>query len=140
MDKGTDADAAQSKLQQPFTAPAIRLQSAKDAFVSVLEKVGANLPKRDSLDERILNDVRNRIGRFVDVQGGFPHGTAYQLTVNAWPTLQSTTAPKDSDLDGMPDEWESRYGLNPADPSDAAGYKLSKVFTNVEVYLNGLVK
>jgi len=75
----------------------------------------------------------------VDVQGGYAHGTPYELTVNAWPTLKTTTPSQDTDKDGMPDDWEKKNGLNISDPSDAATYTLSKQYTNVEVYLNSLV-
>jgi hypothetical protein len=60
--------------------------------------------------------------------------------VNAWPALKSLPAPADTDKDGMPDEWEKKNGLNPNDASDASGYKLHKFYTNLEVYLNSLVK
>ena len=49
--------------------------------------------KRDTLDERIINDVKNRTGKLIDVQGGYPHGTEYEKTVNAWPNLKSMPAP-----------------------------------------------
>ena len=140
MEKGTEADALQSKLEKPFTGVDINTQRAADAYNSVLKNAGAILPKRDTLDERIINDVKNRSGRIIDVQGGYPHGTDYNLTVNAWPHLKSLPAPKDTDQDGMPDVWEKKNGLNPGDPSDASGYKLNKQYTNIEVYLNSLVK
>jgi hypothetical protein len=84
--------------------------------------------------------VRNRTGRLIDVQGGYPHGTEYQKTVNAWPALKSLPAPEDSDKDGMPDDWEKRNGLNPTDAADASSYKLDKSYTNIEVYVNSLTK
>lgn len=40
----------------------------------------------------------------------------------------------DADGDGMPDEWEKRFGLNPNDPSDAALDKDSDAFTNLEEF------
>jgi pectate lyase len=140
LEKGTEAEASQSKLQTPFSAPPITLHSATEAYTLVLEKVGANFPQRDTLDERILRDVRNRSGRFVDVQGGYAHGTPYSVSSNAWPALHSDSSPRDGDQDGMPDEWEKKNGLNPADASDAAQFKLSKAYTNIEVYLNSLLK
>jgi len=123
-----------------FQLIAVNTQSASDAYQSVLKSVGANLPARDTLDQRIIGDVKNRRGRLIDVQGGFPHGTAYEQTVNAWPTLKSTPAAKDSDNDGMPDEWEKKNGLNANDATDASGYKLNKQYTNIEVYINSLAK
>jgi len=140
MDKGNEEDAAKAKLSQPLPAPTISLQKASEAYVLVLKNVGATLPQRDTMDERIIKEVQNRTGRFIDVQGGFPHGTEYELTVNAWPKLNSTPAPKDSDSDGMPDEWETANKLNPNDAADAAGFSLNKFYTNVEVYINSLVK
>ena len=92
------------------------------------------------MDQRIIGNVVNRTGTIIDVQGGFPHGTAYELTLNAWPALQSMPAPADADQDGIPDAWEKKHKLNPADASDASGFTLHKQYTNLEIYLNELVK
>jgi hypothetical protein len=132
---GTDADKKETIVNEAFPAEAIPDQSAIKAYEQVLYGAGATRPNRDTLDRRIIQDVMHRKGRFIDVQGGFPHGTEYSLTVNAWPALKSLPAPTDTDKDGMSDEWEKRLGLNPADPSDAANYKLSKDYTNIEMYL-----
>lgn len=51
--------------------------------------------------------------------------------------MRSMPAPADTDDDGMPDAWESRYGLNPADASDSAMDKDGDGYPNVEEYLNG---
>lgn len=115
----------------------VTTETAVSAFESVLLKAGCSLPNRDTLDQRIVNDVRNRSGRIIDVQGGFPHGTDYALTVNAWPALASTTAPADSDHDGMPDSYETANGLNSADAADRNGYAANG-YTNLENYLNSL--
>jgi hypothetical protein len=139
MEKGTNEDALKSKLEKPLRVIPVIAQSAEDAYHLVLKNTGAVLPKRDTLDERIINDVTNRTGRFIDVQGGFPHGTDYALTVNAWPELKSQPAPADIDKDGMPDQWEKKHGLDSANPKDASLYTLSKQFTNIEVYINSLV-
>ena len=40
----------------------------------------------------------------------------------------------DADGDGLPDEWEKRFGLNPHDPADAELDKDSDGFTNLEEY------
>ncbi|MCW3078937.1 pectate lyase [Segetibacter sp.] len=138
MNDGTAADAEQAKAATAFSAEQVQTQSATDAYLLVLQYAGASL-RRDTLDERIINDVKNRQGRLIDVQGGYPHGTPYELTVNAWPALKSLPAPTDTDQDGMPDEWEKKNTLNPNDPSDATLNTLHKHYTNIEVYLNSLV-
>jgi pectate lyase len=135
---GTEADKKEAVIDKPHPAEAIPLQAAKDAYDAVLISVGASF-KRDTLDERIIAEVKNRTGRMIDVQGGFPHGTEYELTINAWPALKSLPAVADTDKDGMPDEWEKRNGLNPGDANDATGYKLHKTYTNIEVYINSLL-
>lgn len=43
----------------------------------------------------------------------------------------------DSDGDGIPDEWEKRYGLNPNDPNDANADADGDGFTNLEEYQAG---
>lgn len=131
-------DTALVKALVPFDLGyALNVQSATDAFDAVLLGAGATLPRRDTLDQRIANDVRNRTGRIIDVQGGYPHGTAYSATVNAWPTLNSTAAPVDTDHDGMPDAWEASHSLNPNDASDRNTYDGSG-YTMLENYLNGV--
>lgn len=136
---GTEDDKKMAVINQPHPAEAMPFQPAPEAYRDVLAKVGASF-KRDTLDARVIRDVENRTGRFIDVQGGYPHGTEYELTINAWPALQSLPAPADTDKDGIPDAWEQKQGLDPSNPGDAAGYKLSNQYTNIEVYINSLLK
>lgn len=136
---GTETDKKNTVIDKAHNAEAVPTQTATDAYEAVLKYVGASY-RRDTLDERIINDVKNRSGGLIDVQGGFPHGTEYELTINAWPALKSLPAPVDTDKDGMPDDWEKKNGLNPADAADAAQFKLNKYYTNIEMYLNSLVK
>lgn len=134
----TDAEKRNAVVDKAFPVEAIDAQSAEAAYASVLEKAGCSLPARDTLDQRIVNDVKNRTGRFIDVQGNFPHGTAFDQTLSAWPALRSTPAPVDTDKDGMPDEWEKKNGLDPGNAADAAAYRLDKQYTNIEVYINSI--
>ena len=57
--------------------------------------------------------------------------------VGGYPEYRGTPY-KDSDRDGMPDEWEVRHGLNPNDASDASGDLNGDGYTNVEKFINGL--
>jgi pectate lyase len=137
---GTPDDKKNYLMQTEFPNVTVTTQSAENAYELVLKNVGAIFPSRDTLDQRIINEVKTRTGRIIDVQGGYPHGTPYEQTVNAWPALKSMSAAKDSDNDGMPDQWEEKNGLDQHNGSDASGYKLDKNYTNIEVYINSLVK
>jgi hypothetical protein len=136
---GTEQDKKNTIIKKPHNALHMTTQTAEEAYESVLRAVGASY-KRDTLDQRIINDVKNRTGKFIDVQGGYPHGTAYEFTINAWPSLKSMAAPADMDNDGLPDDWEKKNGLNPADASDAGKISSHKFYTNIEVYINGIIK
>src|SRR5690606_33476764 len=64
---------------------------------------------------------------------------------SAWPDLTSGgLSPEllqDTDGDGMPDWWERKNGLDPNNASDGKDVTLCKTgYTNLEVYLNGLVE
>ena len=136
MSGGSYADTISAKVTTPFNFEMVNTQTATDAYNVVLSKVGCLLPFRDTLDQRIINDVKNRTGKLIDVQGGYPHATPYAQTTNAWPTLISTSAPIDIDHDGMPDEWESQRGLNFNNSADR-NLLNANGFTNLENYLNG---
>ena len=79
MRRGT-ADTVQSKVTVLFAFISITTQAATDAYHSVLARVGCILPARDTLDQRIIRDVLSRMGRFIDVQGGYLHGTPYNTS------------------------------------------------------------
>ncbi|WP_242581912.1 pectate lyase family protein [Hymenobacter telluris] len=138
MQGGTAADTVQAQANSAFNIAPVATQTAAEAYKAVLQHVGASLPKRDTLDQRIIRNVVNRTGGFIDVQGGYPHGTPYEVSRKAWPVLKSTAAPADTDHDGMPDAWETRQRLNPKDPADRAKTNASG-YTMLEVYLNSLV-
>lgn len=136
---GTEEDKKQAVVSKAFPAVDIKTISALQAYEDVLNYAGASF-RRDTLDERIMNNVKQRTGGIIDVQGGYAHGTSYEQTKNAWPALKSLPALADSDKDGMPDEWEKKNGLDPNNASDASALKLHFHYTNIEVYINSLVK
>jgi hypothetical protein len=137
MMSGKAADTVKSKVTSPFLSGYLptTTDDAIVAYDTVLKNVGCVLPVRDTLDQRIINDVKNRAGAHIDVQGGFPHATPYTQTVNAWPYLATATPPTDTDHDGMPDDWETANNLNPNSAVDR-GVFASNGYTNLENYLN----
>ena len=106
----------------------VGLQSATDAYQSVLNGVGAALPKRDSIDTRIINDVKHRTGKIIDSQ----------TEVGGWQNYISDTAYTDTDNDGMPDFWEDKYELDKSNANDRNDYTIGNAYTNLEVYLNSI--
>ncbi|MCU0247948.1 MAG: hypothetical protein MUC42_15365, partial [Bryobacter sp.] len=115
------------EVKAPFTAPAVTTLSALAARDRVLAEAGATLPRRDSVDARIVADVRNATGRIIDKP----------QDAGGWPAYASAEPPPDSDLDGMPDSWESARGLNPRNPADAAALAPSG-YSNLEEFLNAI--
>jgi len=136
---GSDTDKLHALANDEFPAELISTQPTAKAYELVLEQAGCVFPARDTLDQRIVNDVKNETGRIIDVQGGYAHGTKYELSATAWPQLKSAPAPLDSDRDGMPDDWEKSKGLHPNDSNDSKDNNLHKFYTNIEVYINSLV-
>lgn len=120
----------------PFNPIPIIQQSAQDAYERVLKNAGASLT-RDAVDTRIVRDVRMGTASFGKNKDGIIDS---QKDVGGWPELKSLTAPKDTDGDGIPNQWESRHNLKPDNPDDGSGYTLGKSFTNVEVYIHSLTK
>ncbi|MBK9003912.1 MAG: pectate lyase [Sphingomonadales bacterium] len=62
------------RLKAPLDVAPVRVDPAPSAYARVLDKAGASRP-RDSVDERIVADVRARSGRIIDSQaevGGWP--------------------------------------------------------------------
>lgn len=129
--RGVSPSGPEFRLDQPWPAKAITQQSAEEAYETVLDDVGCSLPKRDTVDTRIVEEVRN---------GTATYGNGIITNpkdVGGWPELDNATAPTDSDNDGMPDEWERQFGFNPYDESDNTHDKDEDGYTNIEEYLNG---
>lgn len=149
-DAGKYTDAI--KVNAPFPMAPISMMTAKDAYTYVLENAGAILPVRDPVDKRIVEDVRTGkitydknaqpyTAKFVKRRlpaDSYKDGIISDISqVGGYPEYKGT-AYKDSDNDGMPDEYEVKHKLNPNDAGDAAKIT-SSGYSNIEVYLNSVV-
>ena len=166
---------------EPFAMPFVKIMGAEQAYEWVLANVGANIPCRDIVDQRICEEVRTGQAYYVEnyekelakiekktgvkqnpygdmwglhdksknEQGFFKYRRLPQDSykqgvitdprqMGGYPEYQAWEPYKDSDMDGMPDEWETRYGLNPNDASDANGDCNGDGYTNIEKYINGI--
>lgn len=131
-------DKAELKSNVVYTFGDITTHSATDVYPQVLAYAGASL-SRDAIDSRIVTETQNGTYTYTGSNGSTNGIIDTQSDVGGWPTYNSTTAPSDSDGDGMPNQWELDHGLNMNDAADGALYTLNSIYTNVEVYLNGLV-
>lgn len=126
------------RAEKPFPIAPINTHSAEETYGLVLKFAGATLPKRDSLDARIVEEVRTGRTQYGESYGGGGKGIIdAPLTVGGWPVLRSAQPPVDRDEDGMPDDWEDRFDLNPNDQSDSPLDDDKDGYTNLEEYLNG---
>jgi hypothetical protein len=108
--------------------------SAAASFAAVVAGVGASL-HRDQVDALVIAEV-NSLGKSGSL---WTTQTATGLGNSGYGTLASGTAPVDTDQDGMPDAWETKYGLNPNSAADATGDFDHTGYTNIEKYINGIV-
>ncbi|MBW2526913.1 MAG: hypothetical protein JRI23_22205 [Deltaproteobacteria bacterium] len=126
------------RASSPHEVSPITTQSAEDVLDIVLADVGARLPARDPVDERIVSEVRSGTATYGGNYGAGLGLIDDEATVGGWPVLESAPAPPDADHDGMPDDWETSHGLDPNDPTDGADIAPSG-YSHLEEYLNSLV-
>ena len=122
--RGVDRKVPRS--DKPFPTANITTQTAEEAYKLVLDKVGAIYPKRDAVDIRVINEVKNGTGKIINSQ----------KEVGGYPELRTYGVPADSDHDGMPDDWERKHGFNPDAAADGAQDEDKDGYTNLEEYLN----
>jgi hypothetical protein len=106
----------------------IKVEPPETIYEAILENAGATIPARDSVDRRIVESVRNSTGKLIDSPD----------EVGGYPSYQQGEAPRDSDGDGIPDEWEAAHGLDPQHAGDGRADWNGAGYTNLEYYLNTL--
>ena len=118
------------------------------------------MPRLDEEDARLLNEAAGVIDPvfvgptdttklgIIDSQDNLSFSRVDTFlvgadTITSYPFLgmiEGDTIPLDTDLDGMPDAWETAHNLNPQDPADRNLCTLSALnagYTNLEFFLNG---
>ncbi len=113
--------------------------TASQAYQLVLAYAGASL-KRDAVDLRIVDNVEKGNFTYPGSKGSKNGIIDSQEDVGGWPVLHTLPAPADTDGDGMPDQWEKAHKLDPTSSKDQHLHTLDPKFSNLEVYLNSLVK
>ena len=128
----------QGKVSSPFSMSVeLTSETAEQAYETVLSKGGCSL-KRDAIDERIAGEVRAGTATCKGSNGSKGGLIDTQSDAGGWPEYTGTKA-KDTDGDGIPDEWETEHGLNPKSYADSKQQTLVSGYSNLEVYLNAIV-
>ncbi|WP_257668600.1 polysaccharide lyase [Parapedobacter tibetensis] len=138
--------------EKPFAMPVFTIIPAQAAYEYVLNNAGATLPHRDAVDERVIRTVRSGQAEYPEnvqlPENEFEHrrlpADSYKIgiitdisQVGGYPGYTGVPY-KDTDSDGIPNDWEVKNGLDPNDPSDASQYTANG-YTHIENYLNSLV-
>ena len=167
-DGGVQPEVKEMKLDQalaairsasPMAHAPLAIQEAGDAYAFVLDNCGATRPRRDAVDARVVAMVRSgkvaearateadlaltAAARYApewveEVGAMVPLGfITNPEQVGGYPIYQGTPYP-DTDHDGLPDEWETRHGLDPRDSRDATTDLDGDGYSNIEDFINEL--
>ncbi|MEM8830718.1 MAG: hypothetical protein AAGE96_15360 [Cyanobacteria bacterium P01_G01_bin.19] len=145
-------------VNNPHPAPKITTFSAQQAYRRVLAEAGASrglnsdrgarraasplgypaglhsngcnrtfFMRRDDVDRRIVEDVKQGTGKIIDDPS----------EVGGWSKLRAGKPYRDTDHDGMADQFETLYGFNLQDASDGSQDADGDGYTNLEEFING---
>jgi hypothetical protein len=105
------------KATTPFPAPPVTTQTSSEAYQSILHHGGASLPARDTVDLRLIEELKTGRGSIID----------HPSQVGGWPSLETCRSEAD--------DWETARKRNPKDAGldqDGSGY------SDVENRINSL--
>lgn len=137
-DESSEKSLCKSDSRFTFTNCYTGEETADKAYETVLAKAGCSL-KRDAVDTRIAQEVRDGSFTYIGSKSGTKGIIDTPSDVGGWPEYEGTPE-IDSDLDGIPDAWETAHQLDPKRRSDAMLETLVPGYSNLDVYLNNLVK
>lgn len=143
---------AHIRVDQPFDMPPVTIMSTQETYDFVLNNVGANFPRRDAVDTRVVKTVKTGKAIYVEnapefvspyVKRRLPADSYKQGIITDIRQVGGLPEYKgepmlDTDGDGMPDVWEKANGLNPNDAKDATLDCNGDGYTNIEKYINGI--
>ena len=140
------------KWNKPLPMAPVTILTAEEAKPYVLANAGATLPRRDAVDTRIVEQVRTGVISY-DPNVALPTSQfkyrrlpidSYKIGIITDPAqvggypLYKGTAYKDSDNDGMPDDYESKIGIE-CKRCDGFGKIAKNGYSNIENYLNNVM-
>ncbi len=117
---------------EPYNYPDLEKWAAKDLVDKLLPDVGASLPYRDLADCYMVDEVLSfgTKGKLITNENELPIGVP-----TSWTWFKGEKQ-KDTDGDGMPDEWEVDNATDPL--VDDAMVLRDNGYTNIENYINSI--
>ncbi len=109
----------------------LQKSTAEEAYNYIINNVGAVLPNRDKVDQFMIDELKS-LGKEGVILRDQNNETQYPLA-KTWQQITIADPAKDTDKDGMPDEFEDMWQLDKNDPSDALKVA-GNGYTNIENY------
>lgn len=127
-----------------------KTESAENSYNNVVKFAGNGISTdmRTAVDKQCAYEVQTGTGNLSGTSSYASADATNQANINKYqikcdtkynypaPVLTKTVT--DTDNDGMPDDWETARGLDPANPDDTDGDYCGQGYTNIEYYLNDL--
>ena len=127
------------RVHTPLDAPELpSFETAEEAYLNVLANAGAILPRRDTVDARVVKEVETGTATYGGIYGAGTGIIDSQEDVGGWPELLTAQVPQDTDGDGIPDEWETTNNLDPNNPDDGIAVDSTSGYAYVELYIHTL--
>ncbi len=98
--------------------------TANEAYDKVLKNVGATLPKRDAIDARIVNDVKNLTGRVIN------------NTTEVGGEIDLNMETTETRVFSIPNDWITQKNLSSYNENDIISEGEYKGYTLIEAYVN----
>lgn len=126
----------------PFFPSHATIETAQEAYKSVLSDIGANLPVADKTDQRIINETLNRTYTYTGSKSGIKGQIDNEADCGGYEVYPEERYADDfdSDWDGLPDWWEEIHATNAQSPtgdfSDSNADTDRDGYTALEEYLD----
>ena len=113
--RATGSQPEKAWVSQPFWDSYATIETAQDAYKSVLSDVGANQPCSDLTDQRIVSETLNTTYTYVGSKSGIKGEIDDEADAGGFEDYPETAWPADYDFDndGLPNWWEELRGTNP---------------------------
>ena len=127
---------------KPFFPSYAKIETAQQAYKSVLSDVGANMPIVDDTDNRIIKETLTRTYTYTGCRSGIKGQIDEEADAGGYEVYPETSydANYDADFDGLPGWWEEIHGTNAQSPvgdfTDANADNDGDGFTGLEDYLD----